>query len=160
MEVVLPLIAGELCVISDLVHMKTDVCGDDRFSPGVKNYPSLESQTVCDSLRVMLFSQTHFRDVGQNGTMDFGDRWMCFEAVLADNSLFLIVQTLTFPREVCPGVVGFMSTGGGGGGGGGGRGISRSSCAEDSPGEESPGVDDCGYIRPADVEEPPFLLVL
>ena len=31
-EVVLPLIVKELCVISDLVHMKTDVCGDDRFS--------------------------------------------------------------------------------------------------------------------------------
>ena len=28
-EVVLPLIVNELSVISDLVHMKTDVCGDD-----------------------------------------------------------------------------------------------------------------------------------
>ena len=44
-------------------------------------------------------------------------------------------------------MVELMSTGGG---------ISRGSCAEDSPGEESPGIDDCGCIRPADVEEPPF----
>ena len=62
-----------------------------------------------------------------------------------------------------PGVVGFpgaspegvarvsacaeLSTGGG---------ISRGSCTEDSTGEESPGVDDCGHVRPAAVEEPPF----
>ena len=136
-EVVLPLIVNELSVISDLVHMKTDVCGDDRFSPRVKDYPSLESRTVCDSLRVMMFSQTHFRDVGQNWTMGFSDRWMCFRAVLTDSSLCLIVQTLTFPREALPGVVGFMSTRGG---------ISRGSCTEDSAGEESPGIDDCGYI--------------
>ena len=32
-----------------------------------------------------------------------------------------------------------------------GEGISRGSCAEDST-----GVDECGYIRPAAVEEPPF----
>ena len=42
--VVLPLIANELCVISDLVHTKTDVCGDERFSPGVKDYSSLGSR--------------------------------------------------------------------------------------------------------------------
>ena len=107
----------------------------------------LDSQTVCYSLWVMMFSQTHFRDVGQNWTMTFSDRWMCFKAVLTDSSLCLIVQTLTFPREVLPGVVGFMSTRGA---------SSQGSCAEDSPGEESPGVDDCGYIIPADVEEPPF----
>ena len=94
-----------------------------------------------------MFSQTHFRDVGQNWTMAFSDRRMCFKAVLTDSSLCLIVQTSTFPREALPGVVGFMSTGGG---------ICRGSCVEDSSGEESPGVDNCGYIRPADVEEPPF----
>ena len=36
-EVVLPLIVNELSAISDLAHMKTDVCGDDRFSPSVKD---------------------------------------------------------------------------------------------------------------------------
>ena len=150
-EVVLPLIGNKLSVISDLVYMKTDVCGDDRFSPGVKDYTSLESRTVCDSLRVMMFSQTYFRDVGQNWTMGFSDRWMCFRAVLTDSSLCLTVQTLTFPREALPGVVGFMSTGGG---------ISRGSCMADSAGEESPGVDDCSYIRQADGEEPPFCVRL
>ena len=89
-EVVLPLIVDDLSVISDLVHIKTNVCGDDRFSPGVKDYSSLESQTVCDSLRVMMFSQTHFRDVRQNWIMGFSDMWMCFRAVLTDSSLCLI----------------------------------------------------------------------
>ena len=38
-EVVLSFIVNELCVISDVVHLKTDICGDDRFSPGVKVIP-------------------------------------------------------------------------------------------------------------------------
>ena len=93
-------------VISDLVHMKTDVREADRFSPGVKDYPSLERRAVCDSLGVMMLLQTHLHsDVGRNWTMGFSD--MCFITVLTDSSLWSIVQTLTFPREALPGVVGF-----------------------------------------------------
>ena len=73
-------------MIGDLVHMKTDVCGDDRFSPGVKDYTSLRRQTVRDSLGEMMLSQVHFSDVGWNWTMDFSDRWMLFRAAITDSS--------------------------------------------------------------------------
>ena len=116
-EVVLPLIVDEQSMICDLVrpdsvpavqaYMTTDICGDDRFSPGVTDCTSLDRQTICDSLGKMLLSQVHFSDVGRNCAMDFSDRWMCSLVWITDSSLWMLVQTLPLPREELTGEVGF-----------------------------------------------------
>ena len=58
-EDILPLMIDEHSVIGDFVrpdsvpvvqaYMSTDVCGDDRFSPGVTDRTSLDRQTDLDS---------------------------------------------------------------------------------------------------------------
>ena len=88
-------------------YMTTDVCGDDRFSPGVTDCTSWDSHTDLDSLGEMLLSRVDFSDVGWNCAMDFSTRWMCFRAWIIDSIRWMLVQTLPLPREELPGAVGF-----------------------------------------------------
>ena len=87
--------------------MTTDICGADRFSPGVTVCTYLNEQTIIDPLWEMLLLRVDFSSVGKNCVMEFGNRWMCFQAGITDGRLWMFVRTVLLPWGKRTGAVGF-----------------------------------------------------
>ena len=144
-EVVSPLIVDEQ-------SMTTEVCGDDRFSPGVT-----DRQTDLDSLGEMLLPRVDVSYFGRNCAMDFSTRWMCFQTWITDSSLWMLVQTLPLSREDLYGAVGFPGASPEGVAQMRGKVSRRGRVCRRGCAEESTGAGEfAGYIRPAAVDELPF----
>ena len=85
----------------------TDVCGDDRFSPGVADFTSWDRQFNLDSLAETLLSQWVFSVIEKNGAMHFHTRRICFQAWIIDSGRWRFIQTLPLPRGEFSTAVGF-----------------------------------------------------